>query len=135
MHTWASAGQVPAGSFGDPTGSTDVSVCMIDTGGATPRLLASLRVAAGAGWRAVGTGFTYKAVTPAPGQVDRVRLVTGPIGKISARGLGPKLRPGRLPVVTPLHVQVVLSEGTTTFGAVFERTRRNWIDGFDARLR
>jgi hypothetical protein len=108
---------------------------MIDTSGATPRLLASLHVAAGAGWRAVGTGFRYKALTPAPGQLDQLRLAVGPIGKISARGLGPKLRPGRLPVVTPLHVQVVLSDGPTTFGAVFARTRRNWIDGFDARLR
>jgi cysteine-rich repeat protein len=131
---WKGA-EVARATFGDPTANTDVSVCLIDTTGATPTLVASARIPAGAGWKATASGFSYKAKTAAPGTLSRLTLGAGTGAKISAKGLSPKLRPGRLPLVTPVTVVVRTSTGSTVFGADFDGAKTNRMSGFKARSR
>jgi hypothetical protein len=122
-------------AFGDPTASSGLTMCMVDTSGAALRLLASLDVPAGAGWAPSATGFNYRALGTAPGKITRVKLTSGNAGKIIAKGWTPKLRPGDLPVVTPVRIYIVRRDSGEGFSADFLETKRNSISRVTARSR
>ncbi len=132
---WKGRTAMPTTVFGDPTANTDVSICLLDTTGATPTLVASARVHAGAGWKANTAGFSYKGGSAAPGTLSRLMLHGGSVAKIAAKGLSPRLRPGRLPLVTPVTVVIRTSTGSTVFGAAFDGAKQNRMNGFKARTR
>ena len=87
------------------------------------------------GWKNHTTGFSYKAASAAPGTLSKLALRGGSVAKITAKGLSPRLRPGRLPLITPVTVVVRTSTGTTVFGAAFDGAKTNRIDGFKAKSR
>jgi cysteine-rich repeat protein len=132
---WESEEAGPRDVFGDPTTDTDVSVCILDTSGASPALVASVRIPAGAGWTEKTTSFSYRKSSAAPGTLERLTLEGGASLRIRAKGLTPKLRPGRLPLITPVAVAVRTSTSPTLFVIGFQRARSNGVQGFSARMR
>ena len=134
-YKWKSGRPLAREAFGDPTTTSSLSLCVVDTSGAAPRLLASLSVPAGAGWTSSATGFTYRALGSAPGKITRVKLTAGNVGKIVAKGWAPKLRPGQLPLVTPARIYVVRHDRDAGFSADFLSTKRNSVAGVTARSR
>ena len=69
---WKGRTAMPTTVFGDPTANTDVSICLLDTTGATPTLVASARVHAGAGWKANTAGFSvHKGGLGRPGNAQQ----------------------------------------------------------------
>ena len=80
-------------------------------------------------------GFSYKGGSAAPGTLSRLMLHGGSVAKIAAKGLSPRLRPGRLPLVMPVTVVIRTSTGSTVFGAAFDGAKQNRMNGFKARTR
>jgi cysteine-rich repeat protein len=132
---WSSDDSRSRSVFGDPTLDTDVSMCILDLTGATPTLVASARIAAGSGWTSSATSFSYRGTSAAPGTLARLKLDAGGGLRISAKGKSPKLRPGRLPLITPVAVAVRTSTSNTIFVVGFDGARSNGVEGFAARRR
>jgi len=117
--------EVISADLGDPTATTDVSLCIYDAGG---RLVLGAVAPAGSGWAAAKSGFRYadrRATTGLRG----VTLRTGAEGEpsITVTGQGTRLGVPTLPVAAPLTLQLATSSGTcwaATFDTASKSTTR-----------
>jgi cysteine-rich repeat protein len=111
---WLRGGALDLAALGSPTTITNYDVCIYDESGPTPNLLLHAAAPGGAGWRANGSGFSYRGT-----DVRALTLKSGIAGKSKAVL---KLK-GDLPTPpfgTPLTVQVQGAAAacvTTTFDA------------------
>src|SRR5262249_44460539 len=122
---WQKGSQTDLAEFGDPTASTDYTLCIFEPApifSPNPALLVAAEAPAGGSchgqpcWRAVpGTGFTYQDNDRTPSGIDKIGLKAGPAGKalvqVSAKGenLGFGNAGG---IFIPWSVQLRASDGT-----------------------
>ncbi len=137
--SWASAAGMAPDDFGDPTVSTNYTLCLVDESGASPSLLVGAQARAGGTcdgkpcWRRGSSGFSYSGSFGLSGRAGRIKLSAGPSGaKISVKSAGTPLRLGRLPFLLPLRVVLRKSEGSGSFGSSFAGPQRNALDQFKA---
>jgi hypothetical protein len=67
--------------------------------------------------------------------LERLALQGGSGLRIRAKGISPKLAPGRLPLITPVAVAVRTSTSDTIFVVGFQGAKSNSPKGFNARAR
>src|SRR6185369_1817890 len=100
---------VDPGDLGDPTATSSYSLCVFTM----PQM--NLQVAAGNGWKATGSGFTYGDPATAQDGVKKILVKAGDVGKSKAlvKGKGGGLLPlPGLPTTPPVTVQLRTSDGT-----------------------
>jgi len=116
--SWESTTPVDRAAFGDPTATTDVTVCLVDGTAESDRALLEITVPAAGTcgevpcWKATRRGFRFKDPTAAGGAA-KLRLVTGTDGTLvdfRARNL---TGVANLPV--PLKVRLVRHDSPACF--------------------
>ncbi len=111
--------------FGDPTASTDYSLCVYDKIGGSPVLISGVMAPAGSNWSDLGSkGFQYVSKDLAPNGMSKMLLRAGEDGRagVKARGRGTGLQDPALPLdqSPAIIVQIVNDQGGcwgTTFSA------------------
>ncbi|RMD82998.1 MAG: exo-alpha-sialidase, partial [Candidatus Dadabacteria bacterium] len=131
------------GDFGDPTGTTDIGLCVYDRVAGITRLVYEINVPASATcggvpcWAGAAGRFDYIDRTSRHGAVTRVKLRArgGGGGAVTIKGHGPALAPPRIPfIVDPdLTVQVVAADTRTCLEAHFSSPKRNNDETFRAK--
>ena len=115
-----------AASFGDPTATTDLSLCVVDGAGESERALVEVTVPAGgecsgvACWKATRRGFRFRDAGASEG-VRLVRLITGAEGSRVEVKAGNLAGTSELPV--PVKVRLVRHDAATCFEAVLGPAR------------
>lgn len=120
---WAKGAATTVAEFGDPVaGSATYHLCVYDSS-RTAQPLMDVPVAPGGTcgtvpcWKAAGTtGFEYKSKDGKPLGITIVKLKAGDAGKanVQMKGKGALLPTTPLPLTTPVAVQLVIRDGTTT---------------------
>jgi hypothetical protein len=121
---WKSSASVALGDFGDPTTTTDLTVCVIDQGG----LKLSATAPAGGTcrtkpcWSVVpGKKVKYKDADLTPDGMQKMLMQEGGpgSGKILAKGKGANLGVPALGLTTPVTVRLVRSGGSACWEATY----------------
>lgn len=134
---WLRGSQAAKADFGSPTTTTDYTLCVYDASGGLPQLMARQAAPAGANWREMGTGYTYRDSKGAGGALRRIVLREGADGraKITVRGKGTGLELGLLesPLQQQDTVTVQLLNGTDCWEARYSTNVLNQDGQFRAR--
>lgn len=119
--------------LGQPTSSTDYSVCVYDDAGGDPLLVQEISLPAGNDWREKGKGFKYKTST---GQV-KAKLKSGDEGKAKMKvsGKGSFLGNPELPLSeSPGVAAQVINTDRACWGTEFSApAKRNDEDQYKAK--
>lgn len=129
-------------AFGDPTSTTSYTFCLYENDAGSPALIAEAGVAAGAGWKVLGTkGFKFSDNTASQDGTNRI-VVKGdaaqPRSRVVWRGKGNNLPMPSLPLDQggPVQVRVHNSSNSNCWGADFPSptTLKNDSKTFKAKL-
>jgi len=102
----------PLAALGDPTATTDYSICAFDRSQPTPTLLWTTAIPSGAGWKRAGTsgfGLKRKEAEASEG-ITQLTLKAGTAGKFSVKGRGANLHLPTLPLAVPVTLQLQASD-------------------------
>jgi hypothetical protein len=85
---------------GDPTASTDFTLCIYDSNGGPPTLVSQSIITAGTSWEASGAGFKYKDPSGSSSGITKMVIKPGEAGKakILVKGAGSFLDTPVLPL-------------------------------------
>jgi hypothetical protein len=123
-------GTVDAADLGDPTGETDLAVCIYDPSG-TP-LLGGEVLHGDARWKAVKRGFQYKDRTFANQGLEKIKMKTGTPSinaYVQAKGRGTL---PTLPVALPVTAQLINLDTGKCWSSEFSAPKANQPDRFIA---
>ena len=130
---WTSSGPVTVASLGDPTASTDYTLCVLDDeGGQTTVQLDASAPASGlcAGrpcWSAKPTSFKYKDKDLTPDGLSDLQLKTGDTGKakFKAKGKGANLGMPALPLTAPVTVRLLRNDAPICWESTYSTPTKN----------
>jgi len=122
---WKSSGTVSLPDFGDPTTTTDLTLCVIDQGGL--KLSATAPAAGTCGtkpcWSIIpGKKLKYSDKDLTPDGVQKVQAQPGDAdrGKIQVKGKGANLGVPMLGLTTPVTVRLVRSGGPACWESTYQ---------------
>jgi hypothetical protein len=136
---WRATDPVALEDFGDPTTSSDYTVCVIDRKDGSPTLrMSTTAPAAGtcAGnpcWKARALGLAYKDKDATPDGVFTLGLRAGTPAKLKAKGKGANLVMPFPELVPPVVVRMVRSDGSQCWEAGYSRPIADLPTLFKAR--
>jgi acid phosphatase type 7 len=121
-------GTIDPMDVGDPTGETDMAVCVYDAagtlvGGALPHGVAE--------WRVASRGFEYKDPNVLRHGFQKIRIRTGTPSLnayVQAKGKGALIGNPTLPVTLPVTAQLVNLDNGKCWASQFTTTRKNLSD-------
>lgn len=135
---WKSSAAVAASDFGTPITSTEYVLCVYDNLGlrVSARVPAARTCSATGCWKSLGAkGFRYRDTAGTLDGLTLVRLRAGAPGKakIAVRGKGMNLAIPKLPLSTPVRVQVARADGAACWEATYSTSLKNNTGKFRAR--
>jgi len=131
--TWKSSGVVERESFGNPRGTTDYTLCVIDHAGGTPTLQVAAAMPAGGTcegkpcWKEAGTKFQYRDKAATPDGMTSLDLAPGAAagkGKVVAKGLGAGFGP-LAPLTPPVIVRLQHDGGPSCWESTHSTPKLN----------
>jgi hypothetical protein len=107
---WVKGEETLPTDLGDPTGTTDHTLCVYDASGGTAALVSQAVVPGGANWEQTGAGFKYKDPLAANDGISKIVLKAGEAGKakIIVKGKDDNLDMPTLPLAQDPQVVVQL---------------------------
>ncbi|MBX3027119.1 metallophosphoesterase family protein [bacterium] len=114
-------GALDAAAVGDPSGQTDLAVCVYDAGGA---LVGGAIPHGTAGWTAKPTSLAFKDDTLALHGLNKITLKFT-AGMILAKAKGANAAVPTLPVTAPLKAQLVNLDSGACWESVFATAKKN----------
>jgi hypothetical protein len=136
---WGSGAETTKADFGNPTSSTDYTLCVYDRPSGQPRLrLEAVAPAGGACagqpcWRETSTGYRYADRERTPDGLSKILLRAGGQGRarITLKGKGANLEPEAPPYVGSVTAQL-RSEDGVCWDADYPTPSVNGPDRYDA---
>jgi hypothetical protein len=133
---WVGSAAVAKAAFGSPASVTGYALCLYDRGalrlqGSAP---AAGACAAKPCWKELRRGFRYADNVLTPDGVQKVSLTAGQTAKLVVKGRGARLDMPRLPLGSPVRVQLQRNDGAACWESTFSGTPiRNDAGRFKAR--
>src|SRR5262249_39999410 len=126
---WRNAATTSKASFGEPTGTSDFSMCVYDAGGRKLSVTAPGGGVCGtkACWGETAAGFRYRNQALTPEGIQKIVLNSGAPGRatISVVGKGVFLSLPDLPLAMPVLVQLKRSDSPECWESTFSVFRAN----------
>jgi hypothetical protein len=133
---WVGGGAPAKTSFGNPLSVTGHALCVYDAGGLRLRATAPPggACAGRACWKESRRSFRYVDNELTPDGVQKMTLTPGPTAKLGVKGRGVRLDMPRLPLGSPVRVQLQRSDAAACWEASYSgRPIRNDAARFKAR--
>jgi len=136
--SWRSSGAVAFEDFGNPTASTNFTLCVIDQQGLRASATAPAESPCGAGcaWKMRSKGWAYKESSTTPDGILTMQLGAGSVpgqGKMSVRAKGAQLVLPSAALTPPVVVRVVRSDAPSCWEATYSTPTVNDGASFKAK--